>query len=49
MSESPVQKLEKLTRIWSEKKEKQIAVRVQYEVRDEGECKILMLNRIEEL
>ena len=46
---SPVQQLQKLARIWSERREKQIAVRIHYDLREENGCKIYSLSRIEEL
>ncbi len=40
--------IEKLTRVWSEKREREIAVRVEYSIED-GDCRLIHLMRIEEL
>ncbi|MGH9672653.1 MAG: hypothetical protein ACRD44_05680 [Bryobacteraceae bacterium] len=40
--------IEKLTTIWSSRRERQIAVRVSYTV-EEGDCKVYRLNGIDEL
>ena len=40
--------MEKLTRVWSERRQKQVAGRVSYTVED-GDCRIYRLQQIEEL
>lgn len=40
---------EKLCRIWSERRERDIAVRIYYEVQEAGGCRIYNLLRVEEL
>jgi hypothetical protein len=45
---NPVTRLEKLTRIWSQRREKTIAVRVHYSLED-GDCRVFRLERVEEL
>lgn len=50
MSETnPVQQLQKICRIWSRRREEQIAVRISYGVREQNGCKIYSLNQIEDV
>lgn len=46
---NPLQRLEKLTRIWSDAREKQIVVRIQYSVEQNDSGKIYHLAKVEEL
>lgn len=46
---SPVQRLQKLSRMWTQRREKEIAVRIYYDVRQEGKCKIYCLQQVDEL
>lgn len=46
---NPVQQLQKLSHVWTRRREKQIAVRIYYDLRQENGCKIYCLNQIEEL
>lgn len=45
----PIRTLEKLTRFYSLRREREIAVRVQYSVEDRNGCKIYGLTQVEEL
>jgi hypothetical protein len=44
-----VQTIQKMSRVWSSKRECEIAVRIQYQVHIEDGCKIYQLGRVEEL
>jgi hypothetical protein len=48
-SKIAVQTIQKIAQIWSSKRECQIAVRIQYQVRVEAGCKIYQLSQTEEL
>ncbi len=41
--------VQKISQIWSSKRECQIAVRIQYQVHTEGGCRIFKLAQVEEL
>lgn len=45
----PIRKLQKLSRIWSERKRRQIAVRIRYELHEQSGCKVYSLHKVEEL
>jgi hypothetical protein len=50
MSEqTQIQTVQKVSTIWSSKRECQIAVKIQYQVRVEGGCRIYKLSQVEEL
>ncbi len=44
----PVENLSKITRIWSSAREREIAVKIYYDLQVQGACKIYSLNQIEE-
>ena len=47
--QNSVQTIQKISKVWSSKRESQIAVRIHYQVRVEGGCKIYKLAQVEEL
>ncbi|MDQ6664831.1 MAG: hypothetical protein M3Z23_10595 [Acidobacteriota bacterium] len=46
---SPVENLSKIARIWSSAREREIAVKIYYDLQIEGACKIYSLNQVEEI
>jgi hypothetical protein len=42
-------RLEKLAKIWSSRREQEIAVQVQYEVVEDNGCRIYQINMIQEV
>ena len=46
---TPVHEMEKLARIYSERRERQIAVLIRYCVDEQGGCKIFKLEEVDEL
>ena len=48
-STTATQTIQKISHIWSSKRECEIAVRIQYQVHTEGGCKIYQLSQTEEL
>jgi hypothetical protein len=40
--------IEKLTRVWSQRREREVAVRIEYRV-EEGTCPVIHLERVEML
>jgi len=46
---NPVEKLSKIARIWSSAREREIAVKIYYELEVQGACKIYSLNQVEEI
>ncbi len=46
---NPVARMEKLCRIWSERREQQIAIKVQYDAWDLGGCRLIDLYDVREL
>lgn len=46
---NPVARMEKLCRIWSERREQQIAIKVQYDAWDLGGCRLIDLYDMREL
>ena len=46
---NPVQQLQKTSRLWVQCREREVAVRIYYDVRKEGDCKIYSLGQVEEL
>ncbi len=46
---NPVQQLQKTSRMWVQRREREIAVRIYYDIRQEGDCKIYSLSQVEEL
>jgi hypothetical protein len=46
---NPMRHFEKIARVYSERREQQIAVRVQYDVVAENGCKLIALRAIQEL
>jgi hypothetical protein len=49
MINNPVQNQEKIIRIWAERREREIAVRIHYSVTIDNGCKIYQLRMVEEL
>ena len=47
--QNPIQNLQKLSQVWSSKRECQIAVRIHYQVRIEEGCTIYKLGQVEEI
>ncbi len=46
---NPIQSMEKISRIYSERREKEIAVRICYDVTVDNGCKLVQLTNIEVL
>jgi hypothetical protein len=46
---NPIQSMEKISRIYSERREREIAVRICYDVTADNGCKLVQLNNIEVL
>ncbi len=44
---NPIQSMEKISRIYSERREKEIAVRISYDVTTDNGCKLVQLTNIE--
>ncbi len=47
--QNPIQTIQKISKVWSSKRECQIAVRIQYEMRVEDGCTIYKIGKVEEL
>ncbi len=46
---SPVESISKIARIWSSAREREIAVKIYYDLQVDGACKIYSLNQVEEI
>ena len=47
--DAPIEQVDKLTRIYSERRERQILLRLQYSMQEEAGCKIYSLQKVDEL
>jgi hypothetical protein len=45
---NPMRQFEKITRVYSERREQQIAVRIQYEVSADNGCQVIELGKVQE-
>jgi len=44
-----VQQFQKLSRIWSRRRERHVEVRIYYDLREQDGCRIYLVSRVEEL
>ena len=48
-TQNTVKSVEKMSRVWSSKRECEIAVRIQYQIHTEDGCRIYQIGQVEEL